>query len=142
MGKGLSIEFNGFAQYAEKIDCLGGDLQSIFIKALTEAGKQIQNDTRSALDHTNLPAGGAYSTGETANTLVDVNVQWLGSIAELPVGFDKSKAGAGGFLITGTPRMRPDMALNRIYRQSGYSRKIKQQIEDIFKQEVNRLMGD
>lgn len=142
MAKGLSIEFNGFAEYAEKIDRLGGDLQPIFDKALTQAGETIQADTMAALADTNLPAGGKYSTGDTkASVITNIVVNWLGTVGEMPVGFDKSKPGSGGFLITGTPRMRPDMALNKIYRQSGYSRKIKKQIEDIFQAEVKRLMG-
>ena len=66
------------------------------------------------------------------------SVEWSGWLAELPVGFDKTKPGAGGWLITGTPRMRPDYALERIYVNKRYANRVQKDIEEVLKDELNR----
>ena len=143
MGKNkVSIDFSGFSDYAERIEMLGGSLKDVFNDALTKAGETIQADTLAALDNGNLPAGGKYSKGDTAASVIDdLTVTWSGSVAEIPLGFDKTKPGAGGWLITGTPKMQPDKALNQIYKSQGYMNKRKKEMEEVFIEAVNRLMG-
>lgn len=137
----LSIDFNGFADYAEKIDLLGGDLESIFKQAMESVAETIQADTVKALEHGYLPAKGKYSTGDTlASVIDDVSAKVSGSIIEVPVGFDKTKPGAGGWLITGTPRMSPDTQLAAIYNSKSYVKFKQREIEQIFANEVKRLM--
>lgn len=142
---GFALEWSkggGFAEYAEKIDRLGGDLKAIFTQALETAFEIVQADTLAALDDSNLPAKGRYSHGQTVASVLDDNtVKWSGSVAEIGVGFDKTKPGAGGWLITGTPKMQPDEALASIYDRKGYTKHLQWQIEQIFIQEVKRLMG-
>lgn len=138
----ISIDFNGFAEYAEKIDNLGGNLQRVVSDAMKKAFEQITEDTIEALDKSNLPARGKYSSGDTLDSLIrDSNIRWSGSVGEMPIGFDKSKPGAGGFLITGTPRMKPDRELHKIYKEKHYMRKISKEMEKVFANAVNRLMG-
>lgn len=139
----IGVDFNGFAAYAEKIEKLGGDLKPVFEKAMLELAETTQNDTTDALADGNLPAGGKYhgKNHDTENSLIEPHVTVSGSLLEVPLGFDYTKPGAGGWLITGTPRMRPDMALNKIYRQAGYMNTRKKELEKIFQGEVNRLMG-
>ena len=140
----FALDFNGysFADYAEKIDRLGGSLQAIFTEALEFAFETIQADTMAALASGNLPARGRYETGQTKESvLTDGSVKWSGSIAEIGVGFDKTKPGAGGWLITGTPKMQPDAQLAAIYDSKGYTKHLQWEIEQIFAKEVKRLMG-
>ena len=137
----IGIDFNGFAEYAEKIDSLGGNLRRIFADAMEQIAEEVQADTLDALATANLPAKGTYSHGQTKESLVEPRVDWSGSIAEVPLGFDFTKPGAGGWLITGTPRMQPDAALNKIYRNNSYWRKHQKTIEQLFAQEVKRIMG-
>ena len=133
---------NPFAKYAEEIDRLNGDLKKIITDALEQAGETIESDTRDAVDKSNLPAQGKYSKGKTAESIIsNPSVKWMGSVAELPVGFDKSKPGAGGFLITGTPRMRPDRALEAIYVQKRYVNNIQKDITEVLEDELARLKG-
>lgn len=143
MGRNLlKLDTRGFNEYAEKLDKLGADLKSIFTDALEQAGETITDDTIEGVGSGNLPAGGMYSTGETAASIVkNPKPTWGGMIGEIAVGFDFGKPGAGGFLITGTPRMRPDMALNRIYKSKGYMNNIKKDMVDIFNDEIERRMG-
>ena len=47
------------------------------------------------------------------------------------IGFDFEKPGAGGYLITGTPRMKPDAALSKMYKQKAYMKKIQDDMENV-----------
>ena len=66
---------------------------------------------------------------------------WQGTFGTIGMGFDKSAPGAGGFLITGTPRMRPDYKLEDIFARKKYARKIRMQIIEQFQDEIDSLMG-
>lgn len=139
----LKIEFSAFADYAETIDRLGGNLKDIVDDAMTQAAETVAADTLAAMASSNLPAKGKYSTGETEASVIrenEVKVEWSGNIAEVGLGFDKKKPGAGGFLITGTPRMQPDYALEDIFARKKYQRQIVDDMTEIFQDAVNDLM--
>lgn len=138
----ISIDFKNFSDYAEKIDKLGANLKSVFSKAMEEAAEKVQQDTIAAIQPVNLPGKGRYSTGDTLNTVIrDPKTKWEGSVGEIPLGFDKTKPGAGGWLITGTPRMRPDYALEKIYGTKRYESELKKTIEKALQREIDKIMG-
>ena len=138
----ISIDFSNFAEYAEKLDRLNADLKKIFGDAMEDAAKQVQEDTRKAVDNANLPAGGIYSDGETKASIIrDVTPKWSGSLGEVKLGFDKTKPGAGGFLITGTPKMAPDAPLAEMYSGRKYQRQIQKKIEESLQKELDKLGG-
>lgn len=138
----ISIDFSNFAEYAEKLDRLNADLKKIFGDAMEDAAKQVQEDTRKAVDNANLPAGGNYSDGETKASIIrDVTPKWSGSLGEVKLGFDKTKPGAGGFLITGTPKMAPDALLAEMYSGRKYQRQIQKNIEQSLQKELDKLGG-
>lgn len=138
----ISIDFSNFAEYAEKLDRLNADLKKIFGDAMEDAAKQVQEDTRKAVDNANLPAGGNYSDGETKASIIrDVTPKWSGSLGEVKLGFDKTKPGAGGFLITGTPKMAPDALLAEMYSGRKYQRQIQKKIEQSLQKELDKLGG-
>lgn len=138
----IYIDFRNFAEYAEKLDQLGANLKDVFSKAMEEAAEKVQEDTLVALDDANLPASGIYSRGDTVDAVIDdIHTIWQGSLGEIRLGFDKTKAGAGGFLITGTPKMRPDYALEKIYGTRRYESQLKKQIEAALQAEIDRIMG-
>lgn len=138
----ISIDFSNFAEYAEKLDRLNADLKKIFGDAMEDAAKQVQEDTRKAVDNANLPAGGNYSDGETKASIIrDVTPKWSGYMGEVHLGFDKSKPGAGGFLITGTPKMAPDAALAEMYSGRKYQRQINKMIEEHLQKALDELGG-
>ena len=100
-------------------------------KHLQEVGKKISEDTIEAVKKGNLPAGGRYSTGDTEEAVVkNPKVTWDGGSAWIPCGFDFSKPGAGGWLISGTPKMRPDTELRRIYKGKKYMTDRQQELAD------------
>lgn len=137
-GSGVGIDFNAFAYYAEKLDELGADLTKIFTEIMEMESEEIQADTLDALADANLPAHGKYSRDQTAEAL-DMYPKAIvsGSIIECNIGFDKSKPGAGGFLITGTPKMRPDYALENIYVRKTYMNKRQKEISDYLAEQLH-----
>lgn len=137
----ISIEGTAFADYAEKLDKLNADLQQIFGEALEKAGAKVQEDVKAALEGQHLPAKGKYSTGETIESVLEPKVTWSGALGEIPLGFDKTKPGAGGWLITGTPKMQPDYELAKIFTQKSYERNIKKEIEADLQKAIDARMG-
>lgn len=139
----ISIDFSAFEEYAEELERLGADLKEIFTDVMEQEAESIQEDTLDALNKANLPAKGVYSIGTTKKS-VDPNPRtgWSGSIGEIGLGFDKSKPGAGGFLITGTPRMQPDAELERIYNRKSYERKVNNSIMDYLQAEIDDRLGN
>lgn len=128
----LKLDTSGLDSMIDRLKKLSGDVQTAVTDALEQSGETITEDTRDAVSASNLPAGGQYSTGATADSIVEAKVMWIGGTqAEMGVGFDYAKKGAGGFLITGTPRMRPDYALQKMYKQKTYMRKIQQDMIDV-----------
>lgn len=104
-----------------KLEAMGADVQNIIGRQMREAAHKIALDTKKALGAQFLPAKGRYSTGTTARSInYFPRVEWEGNVASVPVGFDFSLAGAGGYLISGTPRMQPDKELHKMYKQKKY----------------------
>lgn len=137
----INIDFSAFERYAQQLESLNADLVPVFTEAMETAGKKIADDTHAAVQAANLPATGEYSRGKTAESIIsDPRVSWSGDLGILPLGFDKTKPGAGGWLITGTPRMRPDYALEKIYGSKSYERQIKKQIEQSLQKAIDERM--
>ena len=138
----IAVDFSNFADFAEKLDRLNADLKQIFGDAMERAAERVQEDTREAVESSYLPAGGKYSTGDTQSSIIrDTKVKWSGSVGEVHLGFDKSKPGAGGFLITGTPKMQPDAALATMYTGKKYQRQINDQIKKDLQEALDELGG-
>lgn len=138
----IDIDFSNFAEYAERLDELGADLQKVFGDAMEQAAETVQYDTEDAIAAGNLPAGGKYSRGATdASLLRNQQVQWSGMVGEIGLGFDKSVPGSGGWLITGTPKMRPDYKLEDIYGRKKYENKIYKQITEELQDEIDSRLG-
>jgi hypothetical protein len=128
----LKLDTKGLEPLIKKLDSIGGDVKGAVNTALTKAGQTIAQSTENAISAANLPAGGKYSKDTTKESIIrDAQVRWEGDTAWVPVGFDFSKPGAGGFLITGTPRMKPDYELNKIYKQKRYMNLIQKGMEEI-----------
>ena len=119
--KTLSIDFSQFEEYGERLDKLGVDLKTAVGDAMEKAAEKVQEDVHEAVQKPNLPARGLYSEGQTETSIIDSpQVEWSGLTGEIKLGFDKTKPGAGGFLITGTPKMQPDKKLAQIFQSKKY----------------------
>ena len=141
-GKGISIDYSNFADYAMRLEELEASLEDVFTRALETAAEQVQQDTIAAIAKANLPAGGKYSQGETKDSVLEnVKAEKSGSVIEVKLGFDKTVYGAGGWLITGTPKMQPDKALTKIYGNKKYANDITKVIQEELQKEINEIMG-
>lgn len=139
----LRLDTSGFEETLRRLKDLGGNVKLAVEDALSQAAETIMEDTEAAIAAPNLPAGGIYSQGTTKESIVrDLRVHWEGQIGWVPVGFDFSKPGAGGYLITGTPRMQPDRALNRMYKQKRYMRQIQSDMGDVIMDYVTDVMTE
>lgn len=140
----LKLQLSGFEELLTKLDKLGGDLKKVTTNALEQAGETIEWDTKEAVQKPNLPAKGKYSSKrkDTEKSIVEnPKVVWSGTQAEINVGFDYGKPGAGGFLITGTPRMKPDYALQKIYKRKAYMSQIQKDMSEIVNDAIVDRMG-
>lgn len=138
---GISIDFGAFEEYAERLENLGAELQPIFTDVMEQEAETVQEDTITALGSANLPAQGDYSTGDTKKSVdMSPKVAWEGSLGEIGLGFDKTKPGAGGWLITGTPKMRPDYALEEIYGRKKYEKELRKSIMQYFEDKIEEIM--
>lgn len=114
-----------------KLDALNGNVKKAVTDALLQASETVHDDTVDALASVNLPHSGIYSTGRTKAAVVEPSVEWQGTVAVAPVGFDYGEKGAGGYLISGTPRMRPDARLEAIYTRKKYMRQLQEDMQDV-----------
>lgn len=138
----LKLDTKGFEQLLIKLDSVGGNVQDVVTKALEEAGQKIGEDTHKAMQQQYLPAGGKYSKGTTEKSIVDSpQVEWSGNKASIDVGFDFGKPGAGGYLITGTPKMQPNKELNRMYKGKKYMKEIQEQMGQTVGEAIMKAMG-
>ena len=136
----LKLDTSGFEHLLQEIDSLGGNTRKVAELALKHASTSIMNATILAVKKANLPAQGKYSTEDTSRSIIHFpQVQWDGNVAWVPVGFDFSKPGAGGFLISGTPRMQPDAELVKIYKKTRFINQVKKEMFDYAWDEMEKL---
>ena len=135
--KMFQLETKGFEAMLKRLDSLGGDVRGAVDEALGKAAETVRQDTITATQPQNLPRQGKYSNNVTITSIVqDTSVHWEGQTAWVPVGFDFSRPGAGGYLITGTPKMQPAPQLHRMYKQKQYMAGIQKQIGEVITQHV------
>lgn len=125
---------DGMERMIRELEHMGAEVQPIVEKVMTQTAQRIQVDTVKAIADANLPAGGKYRhepSATKASVVQDLQVRWEGLSAWIPIGFDFSVPGAGGYLITGTPKMAPDRELNKMFKQKAYMTKIQQDMENV-----------
>lgn len=136
----LRLDTSGFEQLITKLDELQGNVKQAVTDALLQAAETVHDDTKDALREQFLPAGGKYSTGDTELSLVDPVVEWHGTLAVAPVGFDYGEKGAGGYLISGTPRMAPDRKLEEIYTRKRYMKRLQADMQEVVEDYISDAM--
>lgn len=129
----LRLDLSGFEEMIIKLDSVNGNVKGAVTDALLQAAETVHDDTIEALDKAYLPAQGKYAHTPVATleTVVQPKVEWSGTLATAPVGFDYGKKGAGGFLISGTPRMQPDRKLEQIYTRKKYMRQLQEDMQEV-----------
>lgn len=135
----LKLDTSGFDAVLQRLDSLGGDTHAAVEEVLTEAAQKVHDDTVAAIAKPNLPRQGMYSDGQTMESIVtDTTPRWDGDVGWVPVGFDFSRPGAGGYLIKGRGQptaMRRVQALYQIYEGKKY-------MTDLQTQMLNKLWDE
>ena len=126
----ITFDLRNLSKTLNELTAIGADTRGITETVLLQAAEKVQADVKAALAPQYMPAGGRYSTGDTELSLIEPHVEWHGSRCEAPIGFDKRKSGAGGFLITGTPKMRPNPKLYEIFEGRSYMNKVMKGVSD------------
>ena len=143
----LKLSTTGLERMLSELDKLGGEVEKVATDALEQAGETIGEDTFAAVQPGNLPAGGQYSTGQTAASVVrhpkPVNE---GDKISIGVGFDYDKPGAGGYLISGRPfgetgAMPAVPALEQIYKRKKYISQIQKDMMDVVQDAISKAIG-
>lgn len=138
----IEIDFGVFEALADQLERLGADVKEAFSEAMEEEGKKVADDTKAAVAAANLPAGGKYSTRDTAKTIItNPKVEWSGSLGTIGLGFDKTQPGAGGWLITGTPKMKPDYALEKIFTHKTYENNMRKAMMKNLQEQIDKRLG-
>lgn len=139
----LEVDFSAFEEYAEKLDELGANLEVIFKEIMEDNAEEVQTLTVEAVQNRYLPAKGNFRRNPS-KTIDSINrnpkASVMGSIIEVPLGFDKSKPGAGGWLITGTPKMAPDYELQKIYSRKSYEKELTRRMMQDFQDRIDEIM--
>ena len=137
----ISLEYGAFDSYIERLRSVEADVEKVVADAMEEAAEKVQQDTIRALEKSHLPAKGKYSQGDTEESVVrDLKPTVTRQYVEVKLGFDKTRPGAGGFLITGTPKMQPDRALAQIYGSRKYQTDITNQIKEDLDKAIKERM--
>lgn len=139
----IKLDTRLFEGILQQLEAIGGDVKEAVTASLGKVSGKITEDTLRALEPANLPAGGKYSRtpSRTRESVVqNPEVQWDGMTGWVPVGFDFAKPGAGGYLITGTPRMRPDAELNRMFRQKRYMYEMHREVSDVIMEFIDEKL--
>jgi len=129
---GIVIE--GFNEVIERLNKLDGNVKVTTEKALKETHKIITKKAEEAIrTH--------YITGDTEKSLQKKeNIDWYGFTGNVEVGFSISEGGlAHIFLMYGTPRMKKDQKLWKVFWSKETKAEIMEAQEEIFFDEIRRL---
>lgn len=138
----LKLDTRGIEDLITKLEGLNGEVKKAVTEAMEKAADKISRDTDAAMAPAFLPAHGKYSQGDTKKAIVkDARATWSGTEASVGVGFDYSKKGSGGVLITGyyrtggaingTARMAPNQKLKEMYKGKKYMLEISNEMADV-----------
>ena len=134
--KKMALIFDGFEEYAERLEKLGGNLENTAEKALQATHEYITPKVEEAFQKHDKK----YSHETMKSLKKDSKVEWSGAVAGVGVGFKISFGGLPSiFLMYGTPKIQPDKKLyNSIY--GGATKKaVKALQEKIFAEEIAKL---
>ena len=136
MAKALGIDYSEISNLVKQLQQIDGNIKKTTEQALKKSQKYSAGNLHSEMAK-------HKQSGETEASIVeDSKVQWIGSIAQIDIGFDISNGGLPSiFLMYGTPRMSKDQKLfNAIYGKKT-SNEIANIQKEIFFNEIKKLGG-
>lgn len=140
----FSLNFDGFMDYAKQLGELGGDkLQKAVDNAFTASKDFVNAEVDKAMDASKYNFDGTgYSKRKAKKSLEEVSkmpVEWTGTTAKAYVGVRTRDALEVLFLAYGTPHLAADNKLLNAIKVKG---KVKQRVEEIQKEEFNKVIEE
>lgn len=136
MGKGFSLDFNGFLDLAESISETYGDEVLLYAaeQAIEESRKYVNGEILAALQNSPFRFdGGGYSQGETMESFTEISnkpTEVEGTVVTAYVGVDLKTAPQALILATvGSPHQAYDSKLQNAIKVKGKVRKRVDQIQ-------------
>lgn len=124
----MSIIFDGFADLAEQIDRIGGNMQKAVNEALEATQEVVENNLVPAASVYATKGRKGYATGSMFKSLIrSTKVTWKGTVAEVNVGFNLGENFHSIFIMYGTPRIAKDTEIYNAIKGA----KTKQEIEQV-----------
>lgn len=132
----LSLEFQGIAEMAEKLEKLEGDLKAVTAKALEESHAYVTPKLHDAMRK-------HRRTGNTEASIVDnADVKWAGNVASIGVGFDLQNGGLPSvFLMYGTPKIKKDTTLYNAIYGTKTKKELQEMQTKVFVDAIEERMG-
>lgn len=132
----LGIEFDGFEKLIQKLEDVEGASEQAVENALVATHELVTGNLQSAI-------APHRRTGETEKSLKrNAEVTWVGTTAEVEVGFDIDNGGLpsvflmNGTRVNGTPRVKPDTKLQNAI----YGAKTKKEIAELQEKEFRKCI--
>ena len=133
----LKLDFSGLDKMIEDMHKMGANVKDVAESALKKSRDYINNNLENAMISHNR-------SGETMKSLKDAPVEWDGTVAKIPVGFDIANGGLPsiflmyGTKVYGTPRVKKDMKLYKAI----YGKETKEKVQEIMRDEFQKVMGN
>ena len=131
----LKLDFSGLDKMIEDMHKMGANVKDVAESALKKGRDYINNNLESAMASHNR-------SGETIKSLKNAPVEWDGTVAKIPVGFDIKNGGLRsiflmyGTKVYGTPRVKKDMKLYKAI----YGKETKEKVQEIMKDEFQKVL--
>lgn len=125
--KRLTLDFAGMGEIIAQYEAMGGNVDKAAESALKATHALVTPQLRSTI-------APHKQSGDTAASLSpSPEIEWDGTKAAVPVGFDIRNGGLPSiFLMYGTPRMQPDKALYNAIYGAGTLRKVSEKQAEVF----------
>lgn len=142
MANKFSLDFQGFLDFAYKIEELGGSeaLKKATDNALKATDRYVTKEVDNAVAKSKFNFD---RTGRTKSSLdKEIKTEWDGTVGKATAGFHITQGGlASQFLIYGTPHIAGDTNLRNAVRGEGKHRKIIRQLQqEEFSKVLNEVM--
>ena len=130
----LKLDFSGLDKMIEDMHKMGANVKEVAESSLKKSRDYINKNLESAMTPHNR-------SGETMKSLKDAPVEWSGTVAKIPVGFDIKNGGLPsiflmyGTKVYGTPRIKKDMKLYKAI----YGKDTMAKIEEIMRGELQKI---
>lgn len=131
----LKLDFSGIDKMIEDMHKMGANVKEVSETALKKSRDYINKNLETAMIPHNR-------SGETLKSLKDAPIEWSGTVAKIPVGFDIKNGGLPsiflmyGTKVYGTPRVKKDMKLYKAI----YGKATKEKVQEIMKNEFQKVL--